>query len=336
VRGYEAEITELLEWANLRDAYHKIFELAAFANKTFQDGEPWKKRESAPEEAATLIGNLAYIVRDLAILTEPYTPETSERIAGFLGKTFKRDAPDHLSWANLGKLEGLSRVEKSEVLFAKLEGPKLDGLRKKYSGSQAERKDKKEKNASRQDTKTQSNLGGLAASREVVQPPPSVRFANLIDLRVAEIKAVERHPNADKLYVISLDIAGEPRTIVSGLVGFYTEEQLIGKHIIVAFNLKASKLRGIESKGMLLAASCETPDGREICDVLDAGTTPSGTRVTIEGAVPPEEALKEIKADVFFSVPISVRDYAVNIEGKALLLDGVPIKTQTAANGTVG
>lgn len=77
-----------------------------------------------------------------------------------------------------------------------------------------------------------------------------------LDLRVAEIKACEDILGADKLYKLTIDI-GEERTIVAGIKPYYTKEDLLGKKIAVVANLEPRKLRGIESHGMLLAASTE-------------------------------------------------------------------------------
>jgi len=77
-----------------------------------------------------------------------------------------------------------------------------------------------------------------------------------LDLRVAEIKACEDVPGADKLYKLTIDI-GEERTIVAGIKPYYSKEELLGKKIAVIVNLEPRKLRGIESHGMLLAASTE-------------------------------------------------------------------------------
>ncbi len=77
-----------------------------------------------------------------------------------------------------------------------------------------------------------------------------------LDLRVAEIKACEDVPGADKLYKLNIDV-GEERTIVAGIKLYYTKEELVGKKIAVVANLEPRKLRGIESHGMLLAASTE-------------------------------------------------------------------------------
>ncbi|MDR3248044.1 MAG: methionine--tRNA ligase [Treponema sp.] len=335
LRDYEGKIAQKLDRAELRDAFRLIFELSSFANKTFQDGEPWKKRSGDPAAAEALIRQLCYAVRDIAVMIEPYLPQASEKILAFFGLTFARKNPGSftveegagLSWKDLGKEAGLSRVVTSEVLFSKLEDDLIATLREKYSGSQKERQE-------------------AADAPAAPETPISITetFASTLDLRVAKIVKIERHPKADKLYIETLEIARsdgsiEERIIVSGLVPFYTEEQLLGKHIIVAYNLKAAKLRGVESKGMLLAASDHKgPEGGERVEVLDAGDTPTGTRVTLDG-VPDAAALAavpaEIDIDTFFKIPLTVNSNTVEAEGRALTLAGVPIKTKVIVSGEV-
>ena|SRR3989344_2538973 len=77
---------------------------------------------------------------------------------------------------------------------------------------------------------------------------------NKLDLRVAEILEVDDHPNADKLYVLKIDLGDEQRTLVAGLKSFYSKDELLNKKVIVLTNLEPKTFRGIESKGMLLAA----------------------------------------------------------------------------------
>ena len=75
-----------------------------------------------------------------------------------------------------------------------------------------------------------------------------------LQLRVAKIISVEKHPNASKLYIEQIDFGDEKRQIVSGLVPYYSEDELLGKKIIVVTNLESANLRGVDSDGMLLAA----------------------------------------------------------------------------------
>ena len=352
VKKYEDEITAALERADLRDAFHLIFELSSFANKTFQDGEPWKKRKGGNpgDEAAAeaLIRNLSYVVRDLAILTQPYMPQAAEQIASFFGLSFGRDLvyqqpPGKLSWADLGNQKGLERVVKSEVLFSKLEDEAIAELRLRYSGSQKERAG----GAIEPKPKEPASPKESSPPMEPASPtePMDILFSKTFDLRVAKIVKIERHPKADKLYIETLEIANaeggiEERVIVSGLVPFYKEEDLLNKKIIVAYNLKPAKLRGVESRGMLLAASDHEgpPDaegkGSERVEVLDAGDLPTGTRVKIEG-LEPANLPAEIDIDTFFSIPMEVKNNTVTVGGKALTLDGKPIRTKVISSGEV-
>lgn len=90
-----------------------------------------------------------------------------------------------------------------------------------------------------------------------------------LELRVAKIKEVKDHPNADKLYVMLIDLGDETKQIIAGIKGFYNKEDLLGREIVIVDNLEPIKLRGEESQAMLLAAQDEdgiaiiTPD-REV------------------------------------------------------------------------
>ena len=75
-----------------------------------------------------------------------------------------------------------------------------------------------------------------------------------VELCVARITSVENHPDADKLYVVQVDLGGETRTTVAGLKGHYDREELEGKLVVLVTNLEPARIRGVESKGMLLAA----------------------------------------------------------------------------------
>jgi len=89
-----------------------------------------------------------------------------------------------------------------------------------------------------------------------------------VELRVATVKSAEPHPNADKLLVLQIDLGTEQRQICAGIRNQYTPEDLVGKQIVVVANLETAKLRGLDSQGMLLAASDE---GRVV--IPDAGET---------------------------------------------------------------
>jgi methionyl-tRNA synthetase len=85
--------------------------------------------------------------------------------------------------------------------------------------------------------------------------PVSIEDFKKFELRVALIKEVSDHPNADKLYVLKIDVGGVAKQIVAGIKRGYSKEELVGKSIVVINNLQPAVLRGVESQGMLLAAS---------------------------------------------------------------------------------
>ena len=97
-----------------------------------------------------------------------------------------------------------------------------------------------------------------------------------LELKVATIKKVEAHPNADKLLVLQIDLGSEERQIVAGIKGHYAPEELVGRQVIVVANLETAKLRGVESQGMLLAAS----DGDRIVILTPETTVNPGAKVS--------------------------------------------------------
>jgi len=85
-----------------------------------------------------------------------------------------------------------------------------------------------------------------------------------MQLVVGTITSVEPHPNADKLYVLKVDIGGEERQLVAGLKPYYEPDQLNGKQLVIVANLEPANLRGVESQGMLLAAQHDDAPGEVI------------------------------------------------------------------------
>ncbi|MBS3734349.1 MAG: methionine--tRNA ligase subunit beta [Phycisphaerae bacterium] len=111
---------------------------------------------------------------------------------------------------------------------------------------------------------------------------PIVQFEDFtkLDLRVAKVMAVDEHPNADKLLVLTVDLGGEQRQIIAGLRGFYEPDALVGRQIVVVANLQPRKMRGLESQGMLLAA---VVGGEAMDNVVVIGPeqeVPAGTSVS--------------------------------------------------------
>jgi len=97
-----------------------------------------------------------------------------------------------------------------------------------------------------------------------------------IDLRIATVKSAEVHPNADRLLVLKIDVGGEERQIVAGIRASYDPAALLGKQIVVVFNLEPAKLRGLESQGMLLAAR----EGDRVVVLTPQAPVASGSKVS--------------------------------------------------------
>ncbi|PKL25364.1 MAG: methionine--tRNA ligase [Spirochaetae bacterium HGW-Spirochaetae-3] len=346
VKALEAEVAERFERADLRDAFRTAFQIADIANKRFQAEEPWKARTADPDKAASLLSDLCYVLRDLAIIMHPYMPAAMSQLAGFFGLSVSSGSDTSgLSWADVSRMEGLSTISDVGVLFQKLDPDRVAELREKYAGSQKERA---ERDAAREAGVSDDKMAKPAqpaAEKKTAEPKPAPyaelpveeRFARLIDLRVAKIVKIERHPKADKLYIETLDDgSGEERVIVSGLVPFYEEEELLGRHIVLVNNLKPAKLRGVESRGMLLAASKSGTEGKEIVEVLDAPWAVPGTRVTLEGQDPAVQPDAEIDVDAFFSVPIAAKGFGPFVGTRPLVAEGKAFTLTKVSDGEVG
>ena len=365
------KITALLEEAELRDAFHELFALSSVANKAFQDGEPWKNREADPEKAEALLFELCYLIKDLLILMHPYMPEYADAVASFLGikiwsgNVFDWEHPvqprpeNVLAWDNLLERRGLERVQKPAIIFKTLENDAIAAYRERYAGSQKERAAQAGKRAAgkqaggEQGGKKQQNAGGKNTSGNTAQKspekqkakpdwadiPPEKLFTDYISLKTAKIISVEKHPDADKLFVETIDDGSESgRIILSGLAPYFAPEELVGADIILAENLKPRKMRGIESKGMLLASHYTDADGTERVELVGMPGAAAGTPVTLEGAeaaTPPVQKPQAIDAELFFAVPFTVEDFRVCAAGKQLLVNGKPLVMKHVKSGTV-
>ena len=351
------KISKCMEWAELRDAFHEVFFLSSIANKVFQDGEPWKTRTSDPEKAEALLHELCYLIKDLMILVHPFMPTYADRVSGFLGKKiwsgtvfdeskidqsnseipFQNQSPDEiLLWKNLGERDGLLHVQMPEIIFRPMDDATMNACRERYSGSQKERKEHSMDTSEKKKSEAKGKKSLATQSSDKPGKTADVIFNEKVALKTAKIIKVERHPDADKLYIETLDDGSEnERIILSGLVPYLSEEELLGKSIIIADNLKPRKMRGIESKGMLLAGDYTDAEGHDHVEVLDSSWAPPGTPVILEGAVEITEKPSTIDVDTFFSAPMEIIDHTVMINGKRLLVLGKPITVRHIAHGTV-
>jgi methionyl-tRNA synthetase len=101
-----------------------------------------------------------------------------------------------------------------------------------------------------------------------------------LDIRVAKVTQVSDHPNADKLILMDIDLGGEQRQIIAGLKPYCDPQSLLGKNVVVVTNLEPRKMRGLESKAMLLAATWTDEGERKVVILTTDGDVPPGATVT--------------------------------------------------------
>ena len=340
IKAKEEEITAMLERSDERDALRTVFELSNIGNRAFQNSEPWKLRNTEPEKAKMILRTLVGLIRDLGIMIQPYMPVTSQSILDFLGQK-------DVSWSDLGDFSKEIKVGEVSLLFTKLEDSRIEELRIRYSGSQAEREERKmeEKNnntnmdkAAEKAAKKEAARAALLAAQEAeANKSVAQKFADKVKLTVSKITKVEHHPNGDILYILNLDTGeADPRTIVSSIVPYYKEEELLGHNIVLVNNLKPANFRGVKSNGMLLAV--QDPDAPEhtTCEVIFADDIPAGTNLVPEGLENPSE-MNYVKPDHFFDLPLYTEGGVLMVDGHKLVsAEGKTVSSKKYLNGPVG
>lgn len=257
-----ASYKQAMDNMEITAALKSVWQLIGRANKYIDETAPWvlAKDEAQAERLRTVMYNLAEVLRIVAIMIAPFIPHTSPKIYQQLGLSVPQEFL-HADMVWGGLLDG-TKVCKGEPLYPRIEIDK-DG-NTLIGGKKSE---KPAKAAAPVPVPVQETLPGVA---EI-----GIEDFAKVDLRVATILTAEKVPKTDKLMKLSVKIGEEVRTIVSGIAQYYSETDLPGKNVVVIANLKPAKLRGIESKGMLLAAS----DGQGHLVLVEAAGINSGSKV---------------------------------------------------------
>jgi methionyl-tRNA synthetase len=217
-------------------ALAEIWKFVSRTNKYIDETMPWSlaKDEDKKARLAAVLYNLCESIRIISVYIEPFMPETAAQIRRRIGADKKASWQDTTTF---GLLPDGFMVIGGDPLFPRLE------LEKELDALEA----LKEKPA--------ITLPAPEASTapEGIAQIAIEDFAK-IDLRVAKVTACEKVEKSDKLLKLTLNVGGEQRTVASGIAKWYTPQELIGKKVILVFNLKPAKLRGVESQGMILAA----------------------------------------------------------------------------------
>lgn len=263
VAGY----SDAMDHMELNQAIKDVWNLIGRANKYIDETAPWilAKDPAQAERLQAVMYNLAEALRIIAILIAPFVPVTAPKIYEQLG--LGKPESFFMADAVWGKLATGTKVQKGEPLFPRIEvteaGETVIAATKKTAAKAIKAE------APKAEAKKEAKPAAAVAGEITIDD-----FAK-IDLRVATVIAAERVPKTDKLIKLQVKIGDEERTIVSGIAQHYEPENLIGKNVIVIANLKPAKLRGIESRGMVLAAS----DGEGNLVLADAPGIASGSKV---------------------------------------------------------
>lgn len=254
-------------------ALEAIWEVVHAGNKFIDSSAPWVlAKEGKQKEIKQVLYLTADALRNIALLIAPFLPKTSEEIWRQLGLgkklKWERQRFAQIGW---GKTPPLT-VKQGKPIFPRIDLVSTKGA---ASGASEEALGDACNGKPCEDAGVES-AGGRTPATEASEPPvprETTEAAPLatskqeklmeldiadfqkLDLRVAEVRTAERIEGTDKLLKLQIDLGGESRQIVAGIAQHYAPEQLIGKSIVVVVNLKPVTIRGVESRGMLLAAS---------------------------------------------------------------------------------
>jgi len=291
---------EELEAVHLREGLRQVLAIGRLGNKHFHDAAPWKLIKEDRSAAKEVLVTLSCLLVDVGRLLLPFMPETAERILAMFGQS-------DFDFAQVGEWGGLAEVTpgEPEILFKKLDPKEIVSLGEQFSG-----------------------VRGLENEEQPVDP---LEAWAKVEMKVGKIIEISLHPDAERLYVEKIDLGGgEIRTIVSGLVSYYQPEELLGKQVLVASNLKPATLRGVLSEGMVLAVQ-----KRKKLEVLFLPEAPLGALATLQGE-DPQLKTEQITIDEFFEAPVKAKDHQCQLGDVPLVVDGKLLQTVTLPNGNLG
>ena len=268
VDGYQKEMDVFA----LERGAAAAFRIIDAANEFIAGSEPWvlAREEARANELSQTLFDVAEAIRVAAILLLPIMPRSAAEILRRVGES-KRTDEIRLSDA-AWRHEGERVIAKANALWPRSET------------NQRSTRVEETNNPSPIQAQTPAAPPAAAASEKTLGTPASTGTDNRIsiddfmkvELRTARVLTAEKVANSKKLIKLSVDVGAEQRTLVAGIAEAYEPEALVGRTVVMVFNLKPAKLMGIESNGMVLAAS---PDGGKPALVGFDQEIPPGTRV---------------------------------------------------------
>ena len=232
-----AELRSAMEKLEVNQGLVAIFKVVSRANKYIDEAAPWAlaKQPDQKERLGTVLYAMAETLRLAAALLEPFLVETPTKIREQLGIGSQESGMSYSESVKWGGLKPGVQTKKGLPIF-----PRIEEEKPAVESGAAKRPEPKKEEPKQAETKSEQI---------------SIEEFAKIDLRVAKVLAAEKVEGSDKLLKLRISIAGVERQIVAGIAQHYSDEQMVGKEIVVVANLKPAKLRGLLSEGMLLAAS---------------------------------------------------------------------------------
>jgi methionyl-tRNA synthetase len=253
-----AQIGQLYDQCAFSRALELIWEVIAETDKYITLHKPWELAEKPAEKdkLANVLATAAAAIRVVAVLAHPVLPTATQKIWEQLGLagSVSQQPFNELAWSyvkpgtKIGKLTAVfPRAEKEEAI---------------------ERMEAMEQESHKQPAPAAASAAAAGASGTTTSAPAAADKIGIedfakVEMRVGQIKTAERIQGADKLLKLTVDIGTEVRQICAGIAQFYEPEKLIGRKVVVVVNLAPRKLRGVESNGMIVAASVG-PEGRPV------------------------------------------------------------------------
>jgi methionyl-tRNA synthetase len=225
-----------IEAFRFREALKEAMTLARLGNKYLADTEPWKVIKQNPERVSTIMNISLQITANLTIILEPFLPFSMDKLRHWVNF-------DKKEWSSAGNSDLLRtghKINVSGLLFEKIEDEEI---------------------IKQMDKLLLTKKNNEAVSIKIIPAKETISFDDFtkIDLRTATILEAEKVPKTTKLLKLKIDTGLDVRTIVSGIAEYFDPEKIIGRQISIVANLEPRKIKGIESKGMILMA--EGKDG---------------------------------------------------------------------------
>jgi len=244
-----AEFHTQFEQYQFSRALEAAWGLIAAVDKYIVENEPWalgeKQDEGSRARLATVLYTSAEALRIATALAHPVIPESTARIWQQLGLgDIRKLALSELAW---GQLKLGTKLGEVQPVFPRADKSAIERMQKM----------EEEQRSAPASVESKPTVPAAAASPSVQDGKIMIEDFAKIELRVGQVKVAEKVKNADKLLRLEIDLGTEVRQIVAGIAEAYAPESLIGRKVVIVANLAPRKLRGLESNGMIVAASLE-------------------------------------------------------------------------------